>query len=393
MEDLRAGIGKLELLLTILRVRWMPRTLHAAVARVSADEPAVVLFTSGSEKAPKAVPLTHRNILSNVRGVLDVIGVSRRDVILGFLPVFHSFGVIVTGVLPILSGMRVVYHPDPTDAGALLRKIVSYRPTILCGTPTFVAHIAGRARPEDLASLRIIVLGSEKCPPDLFARLASLAPAAAVLEGYGITECSPIVACNRIGNTRPGSLGLPIPGVEVRIVDPETYTSRPAGQMGLLLVHGPNVFGGYIGFDGPPPFREMDGRRWYITGDLARIDEAGFIHFCGREKRFIKAGGEMISLPALEEPFASKFPPTDSGPRVAVEGIEIDGGGRRIVLFTTEPISLKEANETLAAAGQRGVMRIDEVRRVSDIPTLGTGKTDYKVLRRRITVTTSSGRR
>jgi long-chain-fatty-acid--[acyl-carrier-protein] ligase len=150
--------------------------------------------------------------------------------------------------------------------------------------------------------------------------------------------------------------------------------------MGMLHVAGPTVFPGYIGHDGPQPFAEFEGRRWYVTGDLAMLDEAGAIVFSGRLKRFLKAGGEMISLPALEEPFARKFPPTEQGPRVAVEGVETPGG-RRIVLFTTEPINLRDANALLQEEGHRGVMRLDEVRQVESIPTLGTGKTDYKALR------------
>jgi long-chain-fatty-acid--[acyl-carrier-protein] ligase len=152
--------------------------------------------------------------------------------------------------------------------------------------------------------------------------------------------------------------------------------------MGMLLVSGPTVFPGYIG-DAPSPFRELDGRRWYVTGDLASIDPDGFIHFGGRLKRFLKAGGEMISLPALEEPFVKRHPPTEDGPRVAVEGIETPGG-RTIVLFTTEPIDLRQANAVLNEEGFRGVMRLDEVRRVDAIPVLGTGKTDYTVLRSQI---------
>ena len=124
----------------------------------------------------------------------------------------------------------------------------------------------------------------------------------------------------------------------------------------------------------------MGGKRWYVTGDLAKIDDEGFIHFCGRMKRFLKAGGEMISLPALEEPFAQQYPPTKNGPRVAVEGVETDGG-RRIVLFSTEELNLHDANAKLLAAGVRGVMRLDEVRKVEKIAVLGTGKTDYKALR------------
>src|SRR5207245_2620853 len=148
---------------------------------------------------------------------------------------------------------------------------------------------------------------------------------------------------------------------------------------------GPSVFPGYLAYDEEQPFRERDGKRWYITGDLAEVnDEEGYIRLRGRKKRFLKAAGEMISLPALEEPFARRYPPTEDGPRVAVEGVECEGG-RRIVLFCTEPISLREANAVLMDEGFRGVMRLDEVRRVPAIPVLGTGKTDYRALRERVT--------
>jgi long-chain-fatty-acid--[acyl-carrier-protein] ligase len=163
-------------------------------------------------------------------------------------------------------------------------------------------------------------------------------------------------------------------------VDPDEHQPLPCGQTGLLLVSGPSIFNGYLSHTGPQPFLELDGRRWYNTGDLAALDEEGYIHFRGRLKRFLKAGGEMISLPALEEPLTQRFPPTEEGPRVAVEGVETPGG-RRIVLFATCDIPLKEANAILAAAGLRGVMRFDESRRIERIPVLGTGKTDYKVLR------------
>jgi long-chain-fatty-acid--[acyl-carrier-protein] ligase len=380
LEDVREDTGKLELLRILLAVRWLPGRIRRQTPRPAKDDPAVVLFTSGSEKAPKAVPLTHDNLLSNQRGGIPHIGLTRQDSVLGFLPAFHSFGMSVTGLLPLLGGMKVVHHPDPTDAGGLVRKIAGYRPTMLCGTPTFVNYILDRARPGDLDSLRLIIVGAEKCPPTVFDRCKHLAPEAHVLEGYGITECSPVVACNVVGANRPGTLGKPLPGVEVRVVDLETDEPVPRGRMGMLLVSGPTVFPGYLAYEGPSPFRAMDGRRWYITGDLATIDEDGFIHFGGRLKRFLKAGGEMISLPALEEPFSRTYPPTKEGPRVAVEGIEVEGG-RRIVLFTTEEITLRDANAKLLEEGFRGVMRLDEVRRVGHIPVLGTGKTDYKQLR------------
>ena len=167
------------------------------------------------------------------------------------------------------------------------------------------------------------------------------------------------------------------------MVDLETDREQPPGQPGMLLVGGPTVFPGYIGHDGPSPFRDRDGKRWYVTGDIVSLDDDGFVWFVGRLKRFLKAGGEMISLPALEEPFAEMYPPSKEGPRVAVEGVELPEG-RRIVLFTTEDITLRDANTKLIKEGFRGVMRLDEVRKVDAIPVLGTGKTDYKVLRARI---------
>jgi long-chain-fatty-acid--[acyl-carrier-protein] ligase len=384
LEEVRESIGKWELLTTLLSVRWRPGALRARVPRPDPESPAVVLFTSGSERAPKAVPLTHRNLLTNQRAGISVFGLKRTDCALGFLPTFHSFGLSVTTLLPLLAGIRVVHHPDPTDSAGLARKIGAYKVTILVGTPTFVSYIVDRAAPGQLASLRMIVVGAEKCPDELRERCRKAAPDAPVLEGYGITECSPVVSVNRPADNRPGTLGQPVPQVEVSVADLETDETLPAGQMGMLLVTGPTVFPGYIGFDGPSPFQERDGKRWYVTGDLASVDADGFIHFNGRLKRFLKAGGEMISLPALEEPLAQKYPPTDKGPRVAVEGIETPEG-KRIVLFTTEAIELDEANALLWEGGFRGVMRLDEVRRVKAIPVLGTGKTDYKVLRQWIT--------
>jgi long-chain-fatty-acid--[acyl-carrier-protein] ligase len=384
LERLRKEMGKLELLRTLLTVRWLPGRVLKHVPHTPPDQPAVVLFTSGSEKAPKAVPLTHRNILTNQRTGVPVLGFTRRDSILGFLPAFHSFGMSVTGVLPLIGGLRVVHHPDPTDASGLARKIGAYRPTILVGTPTFVSYILDRADKEQLTSLRLIIVGAEKCPPSVRQRCADLAPAATLLEGYGITECSPVVSANTVKDNRPGTLGKPLPGVEVCVVDLDSDEVLPTNKLGMLLVSGPTVFPGYIAYDGPSPFQERDGKRWYITGDLVHIDDDGFIHFGGRLKRFLKAGGEMISLPALEEPFVRLYPPTKDGPRVAVEGVETESG-RRIVLFTTEPISVRDANARLLEEGFRGVMRLDEVRQMERIPVLGTGKTDYKALRAMIT--------
>jgi long-chain-fatty-acid--[acyl-carrier-protein] ligase len=325
------------------------------------------------------VPQTHRNILSNIRSVLGCFEIHADDIIIGFLPAFHSFGLTATAILPLLTGIRAVYHPDPTDASAIARKISSYQATLICGTPTFLSYILQRATPEELTSIRLAVAGAEKCPEALFERATEMMPKLQLLEAYGITECSPAVTGNRPDRCKRGSLGLPMPDIKVRVVDIDSQEPVGTGQMGMLWVAGPNVFPGYMG-EAPNPFVERDGERWYVTGDLGKIDEDGFVWFLGRLKRFLKAGGEMISLPAIEEPLTRRHPPTENGPQVAVEGVELEDG-RRIVLFTTVELTLRQANEILQEAGLRGIFRLDEVRRVEKIPTLGTGKTDYKVLR------------
>ena len=383
LEAVRASMGKFELFRRLVGVRFFSGAVKKRLlSSLTHDpgKPAVVLFTSGSEKAPKAVPLTHRNIISDQRGCLNALKIGRDNSALGFLPMFHSFGLTVTGLLPLLVAVRIVHHPDPTDAGALVRKIAAYKPTLIACTPTFAGFILDRAKPGELDSLRIIIVGAEKCSQAVFDKAKVMAPNAEVLEGYGITECSPVVSVNRPGRVKPGTIGDPLPGVEVCVRHLETKNVLPRCQMGMLHVAGPIVFDGYVGYDGPSPFEEFDGKRWYISGDLAEVDATGAIVFHGRLKRFLKAGGEMISLPALEEPFAKKFPPTDTGPRVAVEGIETPDG-RQIVLFTTEPLELREANALLQQEGFRGVMRLDDIRRLDQIPVLGSGKTDYKVLR------------
>ncbi|MHB8901510.1 MAG: AMP-binding protein, partial [Thermoguttaceae bacterium] len=383
LEDVRQGIGKWERIGTLAATYLAPGRFLRSLPKQDPDDPAVVLFTSGSESAPKAVPLSHRNLLTNVTSTVTSMVLRREDAMLGALPPFHSFGLMANMIAPITSGFRVIHHPDPTDAAGLVRVAAAYRPAITATTPTFLGYIFATATPEELSSLTLIATGAEKCPEALFAKGKQMVPRALISEGYGITECSPIVAANRRDNVKVGTVGIPVEGVEICVVHPETGDVLPCGETGMLLVRGPSVFSGYLNHDGPDPFMTVDSHRWYKTGDLVMVDEERFIHFRGRLKRFIKAGGEMISLPALEEPFLQRFPPTEDGPQVAVEGVETPGG-RHITLFTRQKLSLREANQFLVEAGFRGVMRLDEVRQVDAIPVLGTGKTDYKALRKAV---------
>ena len=329
------------------------------------------------------MPLSHRNLLTNINDTYPRVDAGTEDILFSFLPMFHSFGLTLATTLPILLGLRVVHHPDPTDSRALRRLSRKYRPTYVLATPTLLSYMFESGTREDFQSYCFFIIGAEKVPGPLFQRAREISPKTAFLEGYGITECSPLVTGNLCGAIKLGSIGRPLESVELLIVDPDTYQPLPPGETGMLLVRGPSVFGGYLHHEGPSPFVEVAGVSWYKTGDLVMLDEDGYYQFRGRLRRFLKVAGEMISLPAMEEPFTARYPTDESGPRVAIEGTDHDGQ-RRIVLFTTLAITPKEASAILTEAGFHGIMRLDAVEKVDAIPLLGTGKIDYKLLRKRV---------
>lgn len=376
VEDLRGRLSLTAKLAALARslVSW--RALRSSPR----PEHAVVLFTSGSETLPKAVPLTHRNILTNVRDIPRLVPVRKDDALVGILPPFHSFGLTVTMVLPIVMGIRTVYHPNPTEAGVIARIVEAHKVTLLVGTPAFLEGIVNAARRAELASLRIAVTGAEKCPVSLYDTLESGFPHLRVIEGYGITECSPVVAANSFEAPVRESIGRLLPSVEGAIVPVETGRRVVPGEAGMLLVRGPSVFGGYLGHEGQSPFVELEGMTWYRTGDLVRQREDGVLFFEGRLKRFVKIAGEMISLPAIESALLARYKrEEDEGPPLAVEAIDSEGG-TEIVLFTRLDLSRNEVNETLRKAGFGPLYNIRKVVRVETIPVLGTGKTDYRAL-------------
>jgi acyl-CoA synthetase (AMP-forming)/AMP-acid ligase II/1-acyl-sn-glycerol-3-phosphate acyltransferase/acyl carrier protein len=377
VEDVRGALTPFEKVVALVR----SRTSWAPLRRVEPTPTAVVLFTSGSESLPKAVPLTHENVLTNIRDVLAAVRLDDRDVLIGMLPPFHSFGITVTTILPLCTGLRTAYHPNPTEAAVLARVVEAFRVTLLVGTPTFLNGIVRAARPGQLDSLRFAVTGAEKCPLPVYDALRQACPRAAILEGYGITECSPIVSANRPEKPVVGSIGKPLDAVEYTVVDLEHGQPTPAGQPGMLLVRGPSIFGGYLNYTGDSPFVQWDGKSWYRTGDLVRCDESGWLFFEGRLKRFVKLGGEMISLPAIESVLLPHFSSeADEGPPLAVETIG-PADNPEIVLFSVRDVGRDQVNQLIRAAGLSALHNVREVIRVPAIPVLGTGKTDYRGLK------------
>jgi len=341
---------------------------------------AVVLFTSGSESLPKAVPLTHANLLSNLRDIASLFPEERACRMMGFLPPFHSFGLTCTTLLPLAAGFPVAYHPNPTEGGRIASKVAASRATLLAGTPTFLAGIARAASDAQLTSLKWAIVGAEKCPEALFENLAKRWPGMEVLEGYGITECSPVVSVNRPGQGKRGSIGLPLPSVQTLRLDPETGEAAPPERPGMLFVRGPSIFGGYLHHDGVSPFEEHDKEAWYRTGDLVRVETDGSLVFAGRLKRFVKLAGEMVSLPAIEEALLTTFgQPEDTEVPLAVEATPTEPP--ELVLFTIHPLDREAANAALRAAGLGALCHLKRVLTLEHIPVLGTGKTDYRALK------------
>lgn len=341
---------------------------------------AVVLFTSGSENLPKAVPLTHANLLSNLRDIASLFPEERACRMMGFLPPFHSFGLTCTTLLPLAAGFPVAYHPNPTEGGRIAAKVAASRATLLAGTPTFLAGIARAASDAQLASLKWAIVGAEKCPEALFESLAKRWPGMEVLEGYGITECSPVVSVNRPGQGKRGSIGLPLPSVKTLRLDPETGEAASPERPGMLFVRGPSIFGGYLHHDGESPFEVHGGEAWYRTGDLVRVEADGSLVFAGRLKRFVKLAGEMVSLPAIEEALLAAFgQPEDSEVPLAVEATATEPP--ELVLFSIRPLDRETANAALRAAGLGALCHLKRVITLEHIPVLGTGKTDYRALK------------
>lgn len=373
---------------------WLKSTLHCSgISRIDTGhvpEVAVILFTSGSEAAPKGVPLTHKNIMCTARDIMEVFTIMGNDSVLSMLPPFHSFGVLVGIAMPMAAGLPVVMYPNPTDSGPLVDMVRNYRVTFMAATPTFLEGMLQKAEgTDDLKSLRLMVTGAEACPERVFKSFQQVCPGVPLCEAYGITECAPGIACNRPDNIRLGTVGYALPSVTLAVRREDGGRAAP-GERGMLLVRGDNVFTGYLG-EVPSPFTEFEGESWYATGDLVTMAEDGRITFAGRLKRFVKVGGEMISLPQMEAVLLEGMEasrdtgalalPEDGRPYLAIEARETPGGNE-ILLFTTVELDVRRANDLLKTAGLSSLYTIRRQVKVEEIPLLGTGKTDYRALKR-----------
>ena len=344
---------------------------------------AVLLFTSGTESTPKGVPLTHQNILSNQKACLKIVKPQPNECMMGILPPFHSFGFTLSGLLPLVSGFKVAYFPDPTDGKAVAGAINQWQATLLCGAPSFLKSIFKNGKNGLLKSLRICFTGAEKPSPDL-RELCQKNSGCTLSEGYGITECSPVITLNLAGEMSSG-VGAALPGLEILIVDLESHQPQVKGKEGLVLVRGPSIFNGYLNKDVASPFMEVDGHQWYCTGDLGHLNQNNELILSGRLKRFVKIGGEMISLAAIEHALHSALKDhlssgDEEGPEMAVCAVEQAGEKTKIYLFVKFNILVEEVNSALKQAGFSNLTKIQKVIKIDQIPIMGSGKINYRAL-------------
>ncbi len=384
VEDIRnEKIRPINKFMALIQAKQSADTLikKLDLTSISGSDQAVVLFTSGSESSPKGVPLSHTNILSMLQPAVEVLALNENSTMYSFLPPFHSFGFTVTTMLPLIFGIKVAFHPNPTEGRRLARGCKYYGITILFGTPAFINGIFKGATNGQLDSLKCILCGGDMLPEDVRTEVERLTNLM-ILEGYGVTECSPAISLNWPGEERDG-VGRPLPGVKLKIVDIDSYSPLKQGEQGLILVCGPNVFSSYIG-KGINPFVEIDGQRWYNTGDLGYLTKQGALVLSGRLKRFVKISGEMISLPAIESILAQHWPPSEDGPVIAVEALENANARPEIWLVASYTINIEDANRILKESGASNLLRINKVMHVDKIPTLGNGKTNYPELKQRM---------
>ena len=352
------------------------------------EDIATIIFSSGSTGEPKGVVLTHYNVAANVEQLNQVFLLHSNDRIMGILPFFHSFGFTGTLCLPAATGIGVVFHPNPLDSRVIGALVNKYAVTMLLATPTFLNAYTRRCEPEQFGSLRFVMAGAEKLPERIsqaFEDRFGVRP----LEGYGCTECSPAVTVNTIDfraasfrqvGAKRGSIGHPLPGMTVKIIDPETQQPLAINQPGLLLVRGPNVMQGYLNQPEKTAAVLRDG--WYNTGDIAMLDEDGFLRVTDRLSRFSKIGGEMVPHIKVEDKLHELAHATEQV--FVVTAVPDERKGERLMVLHTLPEDqLKETLELLAKCDLPALWRPrpDQFLRVEKLPYLGTGKLDLRKAR------------
>jgi acyl-[acyl-carrier-protein]-phospholipid O-acyltransferase/long-chain-fatty-acid--[acyl-carrier-protein] ligase len=391
LEDLKESIGKVEGIMMYLMAKLLPVSLLELLflRKVDTEETAAILFSSGSEGAPKGIALSHQNMMGNIKQTVTLINPTDEDVMLGTLPVFHSFGLTVTTLLPLIESIPVVCHPDPTDGFGIGKLAAKYEATMLFATATFLRLYTRNRKihPLMFKSLRLIVAGAEKLSNGVREEFMKKFNKE-IYEGYGATETTPVASVNipdvllldtwkpQIGN-KYGTVGQPLPGSSFRIVDPESYETLPTGEDGMILIGGTQIMKGYLKDPKKTAsvIKEIDGIRWYVTGDKGHLDEDGFLTIVDRYSRFAKIGGEMVSLGMVEQEIGKVMGEDE---KIAVTAIPDAKKGEAVVLLYEGAGEIDEVLGRIGTLGMNPLFVPSKAYKVDEIPVLGTGKADFK---------------
>ncbi len=375
LEDLREQITGIQKFCSLLRISFSPQSVIRNAP--APDDTAVILFTSGSEGVPKGVELSHKNILANIRQMLGVTDLMDTDRLFTCLPLFHSFGLTVGLLLPLVRGFYVFIYPSPLHYRVVPSVFYDRDCTIFISTNTFLNGYARKAHPYDFRSMRYMFAAAEKLQ-EATAQTWAQKYGVRIFEGYGATECSPCVSLNTPLAPRYGSVGRLLPGIEHKLEPVEGVTDG-----GRLFVRGPNVMKGYLNADANAKFKELSG--WYDTGDIVSVDAEGYLQIRGRMKRFAKVSGEMVSLAAVEDALAGAFPQYGLRCQIAVVTRPDEGKGEALIAVTNEPkLTLDEIRDAVKAKGLTNLSTPREIKVVREIPKLGTGKVDHRELQKMI---------
>jgi long-chain-fatty-acid--[acyl-carrier-protein] ligase len=385
LEEIRKGLTLKDKISGAILAKRKAKTILKRFegGKFKEDDVAFVLFTSGTTALPKAVPLTHKNIILDQRDVMEAIDLHAEDVLIMPLPPFHVFGLNI-GLLGLLIGLRTVYSPDPLDGSHIAKEILKWRVSVLIMAPTFFSHLFRSATLSQLKSVRLCASGAEKAPPTLLEFVQKLG-SVMWLEGYGLTETSPMISVNTC-HARPRGVGKIIPSVDLIVRDPESGVKLGVHQVGEICVAGPTIFSGYYKQDNSDYFVEMDGKKYYKTGDLGYFDEDRYLYLEGRMKLTFKRGGEMINLVAVEKALFDKakekgwIDQTTSQSPFACAPKEVPGAATRAVLFSEINIALDQVNNALFEAGFSRLYKINEVIIIDELPLLKSGKVCYRKL-------------
>ncbi len=393
LEDFKDKIGLSDKLVAAAQTWLWPVSLlerWLGLTRIGPDDLLTIVFTSGSTGQPKGVMLSQHNVGTNVEAFHGVLQLREDDVLVGILPLFHSFGYTTTLWSALMLDAQGAYHYSPLEPRQVGNLARESRATILVATPTFLRSYVRRCPPEDFASVEIVITGAEKLSPELASaceRQFGVRP----LEGYGTTELSPVVSVNvppsrtadgSDRDCREGSVGRPMPGISAKVVDMDSGQDLGPGKSGMLLIRGPNVMKGYL--EQPELTAEVLRDGWYVTGDIAVIDSDGFIHITGRESRFSKIGGEMVPHVCIEEALYKMLSLDEEELRLVVSSVPDERKGERIVvLHTGLDRPPEQACRDLAKSGlpPLWIPSPDSFSQIEQIPVLGTGKLDLKAVK------------